>query len=205
MIETRKIASKEDFARIKASCRVVAKRFGYPEEADDFFSQVCVWFCSGVGAKSSFDHLFIDYLRKNYGRTGAGGRNERSRHHRFNGLLAPDGSLARREDGETGITPDLLVSPEPDDSGGASGGLRNAWQFAFLFGGREAEVFERHVLGGEDLIAIADDLGITGGRMSQVLGAMKKKMARLVDFKEAMERLEWDEGFGSYEVEWIRL
>lgn len=41
--------------------------------------------------------------------------------------------------------------------------------------------------------------------MSQVLGAMKKKMARLVDFKEAMERLEWDEGFGSYEVEWIRL
>lgn len=199
------LEKKEDVNELKKRCFCCTKRFGYPELADDFTGTVFVWLLEGKRQHATIDQMFIDYLRQCYGRTRPGGSNEGSRHYRLHTSINPNGSLAGKEDGETRITPDVLISPEPDDIGGTSGGIRNARQFAFLFRGREAEIFERHVLNEEKQTDVAFSLGISGERVCQILVQVKKKIENASLLREALERLEWDDGFGRYAVDWIRL
>lgn len=199
------LSKREDLERIRTKCHHTARRFKREELADDFTSTVLLWLVEGKRQHATVDQMFIDYLRGAYGRTGGRCGSKRPHPHRDTVSITQNGTLQSARDADLEWTPDELVSPVPDDFGVPSGGDRQPWQFAFLFGGRELEIYERIVEDGELHREIAEDFGVTESRISQIYQVILQKVQKARQLREALERLEWDESFGRYAVEWIRL
>ena len=199
------LSKRENLERIRTKCEQTARRFKRRELADDFTSAVLLWFVEGKRQHSTFDQMFIDYLRGAYGRTGGRCGSKRPHPHRDTVSISPAGSVKSNREGDLEWTPDELVSPVPDDLGVPSGGDRQAWKFAFLFGGRELEIYQRILEDGEQHREIAEDFGVTESRISQIYRQILLRIEKARQLREALERFEWDESFGRYAVEWIRL
>lgn len=77
------LSKKEDIDAIKSRATATARASGFPHLAEDFTSQVLVWFVSGKRAHSTFDQMFVDFLRVEYGsaRSSSGLKRQRAKHY----------------------------------------------------------------------------------------------------------------------------
>lgn len=162
--------------------KYVAIKRGYPKLADDFASQVFVYFLEKPDRGATVDQLFIDFLRKTHGRAGTPGNDAR---------IQAERSMAPLDAAR--------------DIAGSSGTERSDGDFAFCFRGREAEIYQSYFVDERSEVSIAEDYGVSGSRISQMLKPMKEAIKRQAVLMDGYERMEWDETFLSFQIEWASL
>ncbi|OFZ54955.1 MAG: hypothetical protein A2428_03010 [Bdellovibrionales bacterium RIFOXYC1_FULL_54_43] len=91
------------------------------------------------------------------------------------------------------------------DSRRNSGAYYELRDCSFLFTGREATIYARYFIDQAHEQTIADELCVSPARISQVLASMKSKIKEYYISREVRERIEWDEEFGIYFVDWIQI
>lgn len=162
--------------------RYVARKRGYPQLADDFAQQIFVYFGEKPDRGATLDQLFIDYLRGTYGRPGKPGGDAR---------ITAELTMVPIDDAR-----DVAIDSEPEFISG---------QCAFLFGGREAEIYQHYFVDQEQEQEIARLLGVTPSRICQIIGSMKKQIQNHFLLEEARVRFESEPSFTQMRVDWITL
>jgi len=160
----------------------VAKRRGYSELADDFAQEVALNRLSGRGRHQTIDQAFIDYLRSQYGRTGARGSGSGS------------GRVPKHINHVNIDKIRDLAEPTRD--------LAPPREFAHLFRGREAELYRAYFVEERANKSIGEELGITESRVSQLLSPIKERIRKHAILLDGYERMEWDDTFLSFRIEW---
>ncbi len=187
---TAKPLTEKQIKNFQKRAKYVAIRRGYPELADDFAGQIFVYFFEKTDRGATVDQLFIDFLRKTYGRPGTPGGDTR--------VNAEHNAIRLDQEDETGSLPHEYIGcaerdPEPQFRDG---------DFAHCFRGREAEIYERYFVNNEAEQAIAESFGVSPSRVSQMIGRMRERIRGEAIFQEGRERLEWDEYFLQFSIEW---
>lgn len=169
----------------------VAKRRGYPELADDFSQEIFIAFARGW--RSTVDQLFSSYLRDQHGNprfpSGVARRIARSR------TVSLDAPIGQEEDSPS-------LHERIADSRGDSEHEWEAGRYSYCFGGREAEFYQLYFVEQQTEKVIGDLFAITESRVSQILGVMKEKIRNQAILGDGYERIEWDESFLSFRIEW---
>lgn len=160
----------------------VARQRGYSELADDFAQEIATHWLSERGQHQTLDQFFIDYLRAQYGRPGV--RSHRSKYEERRNYVDLD--EARN-----------LAEPARD--------LEPERSFAVLFSGREGEIYGAYFIDERTEKSIAADFGVTESRICQLLKPMKEKIRRHAILLDGYERMEWDESFLSFAIDWVSL
>lgn len=176
----------------------VARKYGYPELADDFAGQIFVYFLEKPDRGATVDQLFIDFLRSTHGRPGTPGGDARitgaartvSLDQNASGIEGADGPLLHE------LIGCVEHDPEPELADG---------RFAHCLRGREAEIYELYFVEEWSEATIGELLRLSESRVSQLLKPMKRKIQNFAGLQALRERLQWDEAFGQYSVDWITL
>lgn len=175
-----------------------AKRFarsrGHAQDADDFAQEA--WIALARGRKASLEQLLSDYLRQEYGCTGArsgSGKSSKGAIRRATSLDAPLGDEDARS------LHDSLASPGADP-----GSLGLDWRHGANLGAREERILEL-VGEGWDQGDIADIFGFTASRVCQIVGVARSKLERAGVMNEAYDLYRLDPEASVLVVEWITL
>lgn len=163
--------------------RHAATRRGHPELADDFSQELFIRWLSGQSQHQTIDQAFIDYLRGIYGRTGPRG----------------SGSGSGRKPGPK----DFVNVDELRNIAQPTNDIEPTRSLAHLFGGRDAFLYQARFVEEMSEHAIAEILGVTESRISQLLKPIAKVIQDAAIIEHARERMEYDEGFGLLSVDWI--
>lgn len=172
----------DEIQKFQRRAKYVAAKSGYPQLAEDFAQELFVYFWEKPDRGATVSQLFIDYLREQHGRPGTPGGDAR---------IAAEKSFSPIDDAR-----DIAADPEPEQSD---------WRCDFLFGGREAEVYDWVYLEERHEYELADRWGVSASRVSQVLKGVKQEIAGYLILKDALERMDWDPTFGLLNVNWIRI
>lgn len=181
------LRKKEDIDAIRSRAKATARAHGFHDLADDFAGQVFIWFCAGQRAHATFDQMFIDFLRLEYGDTRTVSGAKRSLARRYQ----PVESIENLSDGDR-------------NADGCSGLERLTRECSLLFRGRDLDIYER-LCAFETQESMALDHGVTAARISQIVKKIKSQIERVKILREANERREFDSDFGVFRVDWIRL
>lgn len=191
--------TEADIRKYQKKARYVAAKSGYPELAEDFSQELFVEFLQNPERGATVDQLFIDYLRRINGRPGTPGGDAR--------ILARANTISIEAISDDGKRKEIQL-PSYDDSRDVDndpGSNSAVGRFAYLFRGREAQIYQLYFVDEiteEDIGAL---LGVTNSRISQILKIIKKKIEDHTIFKEYSQRMEWDESFAIFKVDWIRI
>lgn len=173
--------------RLQERARHVATKRGHSELADDFAQEIFVQWLAGHGGHQTIDQAFIDYLRSLYGRTGPRGSGSGSGSGRFSEYR----NYVNLDEVRN------LAEPARD--------IQPTWDFTHLFRGRQAFLYGAYFVEEMSENSIADILGLTESRVSQMIKPMKREIQDAALLTDVRERMEWDEDYGKVEVEWITL
>lgn len=186
--------NQNEALRLHKRCKTHAIRSGYPELADDFAQEAFIGWSQGW--RQTVEQAFIDFLRHQYGdpRSAVGLERQRTEARSIS-LDAPGGS----GEGES-LGHDFIGLPEEQPEP-----VRSPGGFEYLFSGRELAIYERYFIDEATEVTIAEELGVSESRVSQILGSMKRKIRAEALMQELRERMEADDSIGVYQVEWITL
>ena len=174
--------SDAEIRKYQKRARYVANKKGYSQLADDFAQEIFVEFLESPNRGATVDQLFIDYLRKQYGRTGIPGGDARS----FAIRTAQDLSAARHIAADPGEQPENR-------------------RIDHLFGVKQAYLYQAYFIEQRSEASIGQDMGITESRVCQLIKPIKKKIQDEYIRTTGMERMEWDESFLSFKIDWVVL
>lgn len=172
----------DEVKKFQKRARYVAIKRGFSELADDFAQEIFITFLENPERGATVDQLFIDYLRRTYGRPGKPGGDARIQAERFTD-----------EFDDSTITCD---DPEPEFERG---------RYSFLFGDKQAEIYEAYFVNEMTEKWIAERLGVTESCVSQKLSEMKKKIIEQVELEDLWERFKTEPEFTRLEIQWIRF
>lgn len=194
------MTNKEIKQLIERLKRYAVKR-GYPQLADDFAQEAFIALSRGRKAKTK--HLFIDFLRSEYGDTRNIGGAARSRASFGSVELDLNGSgecLAAV--GSTGGVRDSLVT---DPRTEATSQLGQGWRDWLVLGRRDEEICFLRYDAELSEREIAEMFGVTESRVCQILGGrIAKAIERAATFDEM--RLRYKEPDASLlEINWITV
>lgn len=186
----------DEIKKIQVRARRVARDWGYPEEADDFAQEAAIAIFRG--RKASVKDLFIDYLRTQYGRTGlrstANGLARSNAKHSMRSLDAP---ISREnEDSLHSIIAAPRSDPRP---------LGADWRDRGSFRGRDALIAELRHDFEMSVREIADLLGVTPSRISQVCRGIEKEIQRCAVLSEVADSYRDDDEYSKLEIRWIKI
>lgn len=190
--------SEDEIKKLQTRARYVASKRGYSQLADDFAQEIFVEFLQNPDRGATIDQLFIDYLRRTHGRPGTPGGDARVL---ANHTISIDAHAQDDEYKEI----QLPSHPPYGDTDDDSRLNRDVGRLDFLFRGREAEIYRLYFVEELSEKSIGDLYGITESRVSQILKPMKKEIQDYYATQELRERSEWDESFGIFQIDWIRL
>lgn len=174
--------TNEEILKIAKRAKNVAIKRGYPELADDFSQEIVVHYLSGKGRHQTVDQFFIDYLRSRYGDS----RNGRNR----------VGNAAERNYIELDEVRNLADHSGDDKSD------RNS---AHYFTGKELTLYHLYFEEQMREAHIGALFGVTESRISQMLNPMKKKIQNQAILEQGFERMEWDESFLNFQIDWVSI
>lgn len=160
----------------------VAKKYGYPQLADDFAQEIIIEFLQNPDRGATVDQLFVDYLRKQYGRTGTPGGDAKSYAIHTMGDLDSARHVAH-DPGEQ------LKTRRTD----------------YFIRGKDYEFYSLYFINEFTKKEIGKIKRITESGVSQRLKPIKKKMQASAILEEGYERLEWDESFLKFNIDWLSL
>jgi DNA-directed RNA polymerase specialized sigma24 family protein len=162
--------------------KYVACKRGHSELADDFAQEAVAGWLSGCGRHQTVEQRFIDYLRSQYGRAGL--RSSRLKFQERRKYVDLD--EARN------------IAADPGDVGAAR-------QFAYLFAGRQAFLYDAYFVQQLSEKEIGEMLNVSESRVSQMLKPMKLAIQDEAVLQDGLDRMEWDEDFTKLEVDWVRI
>lgn len=197
--------TEEEIKKFQKRARHVATKSGYRELADDFAQEIFVEFLQNPDRGATVDQLFIDYLRRTHGRPGTPGGDARiyARNHTVSIDEWVDGESKEIQLPASSTIGDIDECSRYDFE--CSRYDFDIGRLALLFGGREAEIFTLYFVEHWTEKTIGKLIGVSESRVSQILKGMKKEIQNYYITQEIRERLEWDESFGVFQVNWIRL
>lgn len=176
--------SNEEIRKFTERAHYVASKFGRSDLAEDFTQEMFLAFAEGRHG-ATVDQLFIDYLRKTFGRSGTSGGEQRK-------LIAArtfslDEPVGDHPDSPLGH--DLVGDPRGDLELG-----REYGRIVGLLAGRDRELVELYYSEGWTLKEIAEKYGVTESRMSHklswILSKLRERLKRDPDFREIQASLE---------------
>lgn len=176
-----------DYERIRKQCEAFARRKGFPQDAEDFASEVLIYLIQHPDCPGLFiNRWFVGFLRKHYGDTRLPGGLAKSRARLDAGAVSSEDVASHTPSG-----------PTPRQIGRRLAGIS----------GTEKQVYAAlEVLGqersGRD---VADELGVTESRVSQMVGDIKKRLSEAIILEECLPEYLEDEERQTLEVRWIEL
>ena len=182
--------------QLQARARSVARKYKRPNEADDFAQEAVIAMLAG--RKASLEQLFIDYLRAQYGRTGvrstSGGRAKSAAIH---GAVSLDQPIS----GENQNTLySVIAAPGRDPRPfGAD------WRDRVSFRGRNSLIAELRYDFEMSPQEIADLLGVSAARISQLFRGIEKEIQRCAILSEVADTYKDDEEYSKLQIRWIKL
>jgi DNA-directed RNA polymerase specialized sigma24 family protein len=156
-----------DYEKIRRQCEAFARRKGFSQDAEDFASYVMLDAIEHNSDSVFIGRRFVDYLRKHYGRTGTPGGDARQR-----ASLRPVELVEERHGSESPVGFNL------DESGVYLSGLSQQDRLIYV-------LTQKHEV---PHITIADSLGVSESRVSQVLARIQQRVSERV--KTEMSRAE---------------
>lgn len=186
--------------------KAYANQRGYSSLADDFSQEVYIRCRAGI--KTSFQNMFTDFLRKEFGDTRfPGGRAKSSGRHRrvsFDGLRS---GLCNNN---------LTYADTIADPRGHTGLEQSTWRARLDFGigkpkvkaHRQADlyedIFDMLFLEEKSEREIGDICGVTESRISQIRKKIKEEVQKAVDLDNIWDEYKNSEDF-KVRVNWIEL
>lgn len=177
-------------SKFRKRAMISATRYGFSEHADDFAQEVLLHFLEGRGKSQTIDQAVIDCIRGKFGRPGTPGFSAKH-------SLAMAESI-ETEDGQR----DFSDSSSQSESRDLERDLERAQQF---FKGVDAVIFRLRFKEEMSQDEIAKRIGVTESRICQRIKRMEIEMRIWFEYWNLKERLEWDDSFGIYQIDWIRF
>jgi DNA-directed RNA polymerase specialized sigma24 family protein len=182
----------EQIENLQKKARYVARK--YSELADDFAQEVIVGALRGW--KQTVEQAFIDYLRREHGSA----RNGRCSARRLAKArtFSLDEPLGEGEDSTQfhDIIGDPSADSEPQlDDRRLDGLLTSA----------ELVVYERVFIDEEKKQDVAQSMGVTPARVSQILRPIKEKVKYSAMMAEVWDDYRSDPNYSKLEIDWIQL
>lgn len=176
----------------RAKAYANSKRFA--QHSDDFAQEVYIAYARG--RKATLARLFIDFLRKEYGRTGTVGGSAKS-HARLNGLSFD--TPKKQGDNEVNLS-DIIASPggEPDAFG-------SDWRSKVLFTGRKALIADLYLDHEWTEKKIGELLGVTEAAISIQIRIIKKEIEKAALLDERLDIYNDDSEYSKLNINWITL
>jgi RNA polymerase sigma factor (sigma-70 family) len=191
--------NNQEIQKYQKRARYVATKSGYPELAEDFSQELFIEFLQNPDRGATVDQLFIDYLRRIHGRPGTPGGDAR--------ILARANTISIDSFSDDGKREEIQLpaydDPRSIDDG--PGSNPDVGKFAKLFRGREAQIYQAYFVDEITEESIGKCFGISESRVSQILKPMKKKIKDAAILQEGYQRMEWDESFLSFKVNWLEI
>lgn len=189
------IKTKSDLDDLRRRCFAVAKKNGFPEEADDFLGNLILWNIEGKRQGASLDQCFIDHLRKTHGDSRSFGGARSALNH------IPIDELGQCSFGEKTFTPESLKNNQQDELGRDSGQYRISWLYHIKFGAREQEIAVM-ILDGKSQVEISRSFNISEVCVSQ---AKKRILAKIERFEIGLHMRDLIKEIEPFETDWIVL
>ena len=184
----------EDYADVYERAKRLARARGYKDQAEDFAQEVWIHFqTKGVG---KLEWLFIDFLRREYGDTRSSSSRTRI------GATNPNHSRAMCLDAPVGESKTLGhdsvrgPSDEPGDE-------RPTGKYALDLRGRDHLVWKMVCLDDMDQEEVAEILGVTAGRICQIVNKIKKRMHEVALAETVGDWYRAVPEYSELKVEWI--
>lgn len=176
-----------DYERIKKQCEAFAKRKGFPQDAEDFASETIIYLLEHPDCPELFiKHRFVDFLRKHYGRSGT-----------------PCGDAKQRARLGPGTNDLETVASDPPSGPSACKIEERVWRVSATEKQRyiAAECLVKERLGKD----VAEEFGVTGCRISQVVSEMKRQLEDAIILDEYLPEYLDDEERQTLAIRWIEL
>ncbi len=175
-----------DFERIRKTCEAVARRKGFPQDAEDFAGFVLLDIVEHKRDAVFIEHRFVDFLRKHYGRTGTPGGDAKQR--------------ARLGSGAT--SSEDVASDAPSGPHTSQIGRR----IALILGTERQRHIAGEVLDAErSVVDVAGEIGVSPSRVSQVLGPVKQRIQEVIILEEYLPDFLEDTERQTLAIKWIEL
>jgi DNA-directed RNA polymerase specialized sigma subunit len=176
--------------------RNVACGFGLRDDADDFAQEAIIQQLSG--RKATLKQLCIDYIREKYGRTGAHGSvKSTARADARTNTVSIDQPV--RSDSETRLH-DIIRSDDRDPES-----LGHAWRDRHHANGVRGLICDLYFDQDMRLEEIAELLGVTGSRISQLMRQVKAKISDCALIAEKYSEYCDDKDYSKIVVNWITI
>lgn len=184
----------EELLKKQKQARAHAVRCGQEDQADDFAQDYAIALIRGW--KQTIDQAWASFVRGELGdlRTPGGLARSQARF-KTTRLDAPVGD----EEGST-LNHELVAAPltEPDP-------LRRPIEVVSGMTMLEERLYEDVFIDERPKREIAAGMGVTPARVSQLLGPIKNKIAAYSQLEELRDRMNTEENFGVFEMDWITL
>lgn len=173
----------------------LAKRKGFSQCADDFAQEVAIKaFTSGF---INLEWCFVDYLRKEYGRTGTPGGNARSI------AMRTSKSLDAPQHGDDGLSLHECIGGNEPEPGCFGADWRS---FVGIRGGRRKDLIYELVFDcGFTAVEAGAMLGISESRVSQLMRPIKAEIQRAAIRAEVLAEYHDDPEYSKLAIQWITL
>jgi DNA-directed RNA polymerase specialized sigma24 family protein len=183
----------DTYRRYRAKAAHCAIRAGHADDAEDFAQEAVIRLWEGRTTKLKY--MLIDYLRKVYGRTGV--RGSRSRPGKsYNSICVYEASERLGDDNAMDAFDAIGRDPKPEPA-----------DFRYARGVTELqrEVASAYLIDGLNLNETGEQFGFSESRASQVVAAVRKKMADGAILGTCLEDYLEDEERNSVRINWIEL
>lgn len=185
---------ENEVLKLMERARSVARKRGYTELADDFAQEVFI--SHARGWHQTIDQALSDFVRREHGNTRTpGGLARRLAKTRTVSLDEPIGE----EEGGT-LLHECIPGAESDPDAKLDHG-----RSAELFTGTEAVLYDRIYLEEESQKEVAESMGVTQGRVSQLLKPIKTYIQHQAVMAEVWDRYQNDPEYSKIQIDWIRL
>lgn len=186
--------TKQEIINFQKRAKYVAAKRGYPELADDFSQEIFIAFARGW--HSTVEQLFSSYLRDQHGDTRTQcGLERRLAKNRTVSLDAP----VSEDEGSASFHDIIGTSHEQP------GDIKEHRGTAFLFTGREAEIYDLKYVEEFYQTEIGLRLGLSQGRIAQLIKTIKQEIQNQYVLTQLWERYQDERNLSQLEIEWITL
>jgi RNA polymerase sigma factor (sigma-70 family) len=174
--------------KLRKRAIISAGKYGFSEHAEDIAQEVLLHFIEGRGQSQTIDQAVVDCIRKRFGRPGHPGATAKY-------ALATAESI-ETDDGQRDFAAPVRESEFTECE-------RDLERAGRLFKGVDAMIFQMRFR--EEMLQdeIAKILGVTESRVCQRINRIQKELKVWVEYWSLRDRLERDEHFGLYQVDWI--